>query len=218
MSKLQEKEKLNVSKDSITDIENYKEKGKNELKQEFIIMRAKGYSYRDIEDKLEVSRTTLSNWSHELEEEIARLKAIELDSLYQQYYLKKKEKIELLGTLLENMKEEALNRDLSDIRTDRLLGLILRYQEKLEDEKVEVKLISDSEMKKLKADKTTTKLDSSVKQEIDNALIRFKTGLINESQFQKEIYALKAKLKAKDQEELERKLDRLENLLERRSG
>jgi transposase len=128
MSKLQEKEKLNVSKDSITDIENYKEKGKNELKQEFIIMRAKGYSYRDIEDKLEVSRTTLSNWSHELEEEIARLKAIELDSLYQQYYLKKKEKIELLGTLLENMKEEALNRDLSDIRTDRLLGLILRYQ------------------------------------------------------------------------------------------
>jgi hypothetical protein len=73
-------------------------------------------------------------------------------------------------------------------------------------------------MKKLKADKTTTKLDSSVKQEIDNALIRFKTGLINESQFQKEIYALKAKLKAKDQEELERKLDRLENLLERRSG
>jgi transcriptional regulator with XRE-family HTH domain len=218
MSKLQEKEKLNISKDSITDIENYKEKGKNELKQEFIIMRAKGYSYRDIEDKLEVSRTTLSNWSHELEEEIARLKAIELDSLYQQYYLKKKEKIELLGTLLENMKEEALNRDLSDIRTDRLLGLILRYQEKLEDEKVEVKLISDSEMKKLKADKTTTKLDSSVKQEIDNALIRFKTGLINESQFQKEIYALKAKLKAKDQEELERKLDRLENLLERRSG
>jgi|AntDeeMinimDraft_5_1070356.scaffolds.fasta_scaffold01934_8 transcriptional regulator with XRE-family HTH domain len=218
MSELQEKEKLNVSKDSITDIENYKEKGKNELKQEFIIMRAKGYSYRDIEDKLEVSRTTLSNWSHELEEEIARLKAIELDSLYQQYYLKKKEKIELLGTLLENMKEEALNRDLSDIRTDRLLGLILRYQEKLEDEKVEVKLISDSEMKKLKADKTTTKLDSSVKQEIDNALIRFKTGLINESQFQKEIYALKAKLKAKDQEELERKLDRLENLLERRSG
>jgi len=218
MSKLQEKEKLNVSKDSITDIEDYKEKGKNELKQEFIIMRAKGYSYRDIEDKLEVSRTTLSNWSHELEEEIARLKAIELDSLYQQYYLKKKEKIELLGTLLENMKEEALNRDLSDIRTDRLLGLILRYQEKLEDEKVEVKLISDSEMKKLKADKTTTKLDSSVKQEIDNALIRFKTGLINESQFQKEIYALKAKLKAKDQEELERKLDRLENLLERRSG
>jgi len=218
MSELQESKELNVSKDRITDIEKYKDKGKNELKQEFIILRAKGYSYRDIEDKLEVSRTTLSNWSNELEEEIARLKAIELDSLYQQYYLKKKEKIELLGTLLENMKEEALDRDLSDVRTDRLLELILSYQGKLEDEKVEVKLLSDKEMEKLKADKSTTKLDSSVKQEIDNALIRFKAGLINESQFQKEIYALKAKLKAKDQEELEKKLDRLQNLLEGRSS
>lgn len=208
---------LNVSKDRITDIENYKNKGKNELKNEFVIMRAKGYSYRDIEDELGVSKSTLSNWSNELEEEIARLKAIELDSLYQQYYLNKENKIKLLGDLLDRMREEALSRDLSDVSTDRLLELILRYQEKLEDEKVNIKLLSSKEMEELKTDKTNTKLDSSVRQEIDNALVRFKAGLIGESQFQKEIYALKAKLKAKDQEELEKKLDRLENLLERKS-
>ncbi len=41
-------------------------------------MRAKGHSLDACARTFKVAKATLCNWSHELEEEIARLKAIEL--------------------------------------------------------------------------------------------------------------------------------------------
>jgi len=63
--------------------------GKMELQAEFIELRAKGWSYRRIARKLRVSKSTLANWSQELEEEIASLKAMELEGLFEQYFLLK---------------------------------------------------------------------------------------------------------------------------------
>lgn len=208
----------NVSKGRVMDIETEGEElGKNQKKEAFIVLRAQGFSYRDIEDKLGVSRTTLGDWASELEEEIARLKAIELEALYQQYYMTKEAKIEALGEVTDRIREEIMDRDLAEVDTDRLLDLFLKYQEKLESEKVDVRPLSQSEVEELKkTDKSGPKPDN-VKDQIDRARLKYKVGLLDKDKFREEIKALKAKLRAKDQEELEEKLDRLESILERRT-
>ena len=67
--------------------------GKQELKSEFIELRAKGWSYIRIASRLKVSKSTLSNWRAELENEIASLKAMELEALYEEYFLVKEGRI-----------------------------------------------------------------------------------------------------------------------------
>jgi len=59
------------------------EAGKLEVKAQFIELRAKGWSYVKISRKLKVSKNTLANWGAELEGEIASLKAMELEALYE---------------------------------------------------------------------------------------------------------------------------------------
>jgi len=56
--------------------------GRLELKDQFIELRAKGLSYQKISRRLKVSKSTLANWSTELEGEIASLRAMELEALY----------------------------------------------------------------------------------------------------------------------------------------
>jgi transposase len=126
------------------------EAGKEELKQDFIELRAKGYSYRKICKKLDVSLGTLSNWSQELEGEIATLKAEELDALYERYYMTKQQKITQLGRQLKAIQRELRKRDYSNISTERLLDMQLRLYEKLEEEKTELRPLSSQEIEELK--------------------------------------------------------------------
>ncbi len=124
--------------------------GKTELKHEFIELRAKGYSYRKIAKKLDVSITTLSNWRQELEGEIATLKAEELDALYERYYMTKQQKITQLGRQLKSIQKELRSRDYKNISTDKLLDMELKLYEELEAEKTELKPLSSQEIEELK--------------------------------------------------------------------
>ena len=74
--------------------------GKEEQKVKFIHLRAKGYSFAKIAKELGVSKSTLSNWSQELEEQIAKAKAMELEALQEEYYILKEGRIKLLGEQL----------------------------------------------------------------------------------------------------------------------
>ena len=73
------------------------ERGRQEKKLEFIQLRAKGHTYGKIAKRLQVSKATLANWNTELEAEIASLKAMELESLQEQYFLLREGRIRLLG-------------------------------------------------------------------------------------------------------------------------
>ena len=55
--------------------------GKEEQKNRFIQLRAKGYSLAKIAKELHVSKGTLSNWNQDLEQQIAQAKAMELEAL-----------------------------------------------------------------------------------------------------------------------------------------
>jgi len=105
-----------------------------ETKQRFIELRAKGYSFDKIAIEMGKSKQVLIDWSKDLEEEIANCKAIELDILYEKYYLYKENRLQMFGELIQNIKKELSNRDLSDVPTDKLLDLFLKYENQIKED------------------------------------------------------------------------------------
>lgn len=197
-------------------LEKLERPGKQELKLEFIQLRAKGYSFSKIAKKLKVSKTTLANWNQELEQEIASAKAMELEALFESFYLLKEGRVKLLGGLVKKLQKEAESRDLSDLPTDKLLDLLLKYQAALKEEYVESRPLSDQEIASLKALKAGSgmKLDNEqLGVELEALLQRYRAGLLTIEQAKQELYLLLAMLKAQEQAVLEDKLDHLEEAL-----
>jgi transposase len=114
-------------------------------KKEFIQLRAKGISFNKIDSKLSVSKTTLIEWSKELEREIANLRAMELEELQQMYFVQKQKRIELFGSQLERIIKELETRDLSDVQTEKLLDFKLKYLDFLKREELSLSLQIEEE-------------------------------------------------------------------------
>ena len=111
--------------------------GDLEVKEKFIELRAKGWSFDKIAKELHKRKATLIDWSKELESEIANRKAIELEVLYEKHYLLKEQRIEKLGNLLNKIINEIDNRDLKDIPTNKLFDLLLKYNKEIKEEMIE---------------------------------------------------------------------------------
>lgn len=126
------------------------EPGRLELKSQFIELRAKGWSYVKISKKLKVSKATLSNWRAELEGEIASLKAMELEALYERYFLAKEGRIRLLGEQLKAIQAELKTRKLDEVSTDKLLEIQLKVFQALKEEYTEARPLSSQEIQALK--------------------------------------------------------------------
>lgn len=123
------------------------------VKERFIELRAKGYSFDKIARELGKAKQTLIDWSKELKEEIANRKALELEALYEKYYLLKEHRIATFGGLLKKLEDEVLSRDLSDVPTDKLLELLVKYDDKLKGEITEPSYKTSAEIKEEKQDK-----------------------------------------------------------------
>ena len=123
--------------------------GKVELKHQFIELRAKGWSYSRIARKLKVSKSTLSNWRSEMEAEIASLRAMELDALYERYYMSKEARIKQLGGQVKAILKELRSRDLDGVSTDKLMELLLKFYDVLQEEYLEARPLSDGEIAEL---------------------------------------------------------------------
>lgn len=118
-----------------------------ETKERFIELRAKGWSFDKIAKELRVAKQTLIDWSKDLQDEIANRKAIELEALYETYYLLKEAKIKKYGAILSKITNELERRDFNNVPTGRLLELYLLYFEKLSQEVVEPSFKSSKEIK-----------------------------------------------------------------------
>lgn len=187
--------------------------GKNELKIRFIELRAKGLSIRAIAKELQLAPQTISNWHVELEEEIARLKAIELEALYEEFHLLKAHRLKKLGSQLSAIEEEISKRELSDVPTEKLMDLQIKFLDELRKEHVEPRYLSDEDLKDLKC-KFGTKMDTEeISVEICRVLLRYRAGLLDTIRANKELALLQAMLKAEDQVALAAKLEKLETLL-----
>ena len=124
-----------------------------ELKERFIELRAKGCSFDKIAKEIGKAKQTLIDWSKELQEEIANRKALELEALYENYYLLKENRIQTFGAMITKIKEEVERRDLSDVPTDKLLELLLKYNSQVKEEIVEPIYKSSQEIKEERQDR-----------------------------------------------------------------
>jgi transposase len=181
--------------------------GREEQKHRFVVMRAKGCSYARIARELRVSKGTLTAWNAELEAEIAKARAMELEALQEEFFLLKEGRIRLIGEQLKAIQAEIGRRDLSKVNTDKLLELQLRYFEQLKGEYVETG----------QRTKTGPKLNSSdIRKELQGVLARYRAGEIGEHQAKLEQAVLESMLKAIEQTELAAKLERLEAAVQSR--
>ena len=181
--------------------------GREEQKARFIELRAKGHSYAVIAKELNVSKGTLAAWNAELEAEIAKRRAVELEALQEEFFLLKEGRIRLIGEQLKAIQTEIGKRDLSKVNTERLLELQLRYFEELKGEYVETG----------QRTKTGPKLNSSdIAEQLQCILTRYRAGEISESQAKLEQAVLQSMLKAVEQTELAAKLARLEAVVQSR--
>jgi len=124
-----------------------------ETKEKFIELRAKGWSFDKIAKQLGKAKQTLIDWSKELQEEIANRKALELEVLYETYYLHRESRLQMFGAMLTKIKEEVEKRDLSDVPTDKLLDLFLKYNSQVKEEIVEPIYKSSKELMREKEDR-----------------------------------------------------------------
>ena len=124
-----------------------------ETKERFIELRAKGLSYDKIAKKLGKAKQTLIDWSKELQEEIANRKALELEALYEAYYLQRESRLQTLGTIIKKIKDEVKKRDLSDVPTDKLLELLLKYNSQVKEEVIDPAYRSSQELIEEKQDR-----------------------------------------------------------------
>ena len=124
-----------------------------ELKERFIELRAKGWSFDKIAKETGKAKQTLIDWSKELQDEIANRKALELEALYESYYLMRENRLQTFGAMLTKIKEEVGRRDLSDVPTDKLLELLLKYNSQIKEEIVEPIYKSSQEIKEERQDR-----------------------------------------------------------------
>jgi len=124
-------------------------------REEFIELRARGYSFDKIAGKLHLAKQTLIDWSKEFEEEIANLKAVELEALYEKYFLLKEKRLQTFGELLKRIKTELDKRKLKDIPTDKLLELLARYGALVKEDYIEPRFQTSEEIAEAREDKRT---------------------------------------------------------------
>jgi hypothetical protein len=124
-----------------------------ETKERFIELRAKGWSFDKIAKETGKAKQTLIDWSKELQNEIANRKASELEALYETYYLMRENRLQTFGAMLTKIKEEVDRRNLSDVPTDKLLELLLKYNSQVKEEIVEPTYKSSQEIKEEREDR-----------------------------------------------------------------
>ncbi|MCB9026112.1 MAG: hypothetical protein H6625_07340 [Bdellovibrionaceae bacterium] len=95
----------------------------DDKKEQFVVLRAEGFSFDKIAAQLKVSKPTLIEWSRQLARDIRNLKATKVDALREQFLVTKEEKLKRLRSTLAKINDEIDKRDFSDVPTVKLLEL-----------------------------------------------------------------------------------------------
>lgn len=106
-------------------------------KRRILELRARGYSYAKISDEVGVAKQTAIDLCKAQEETISTLEAIELEALYEQHRITKRERIAAHASLLSRIRTEIESRSLEDVPTEKLIDLYLKTSTALSDEVIE---------------------------------------------------------------------------------
>lgn len=105
-----------------------------EMKLDFIRMRAEGQSYEKIAQALHISKATCTAWEREMKADIAKLQQEGLNELYTAYGMAKEARIRRIGDTLQRIDTALGEADFTTVAPERLLDLKLKYQQALRDE------------------------------------------------------------------------------------
>jgi len=105
-----------------------------EIKNKFIEMRAEGRTLSAIAKELGIARNTAVNWSRELSEEIAAIKAFKTEEMIEKYRMTKEKRIEVYGNRLLAIQDELAKRDLSEVPTNKLFDMEVKCSKVVEAE------------------------------------------------------------------------------------
>lgn len=107
-----------------------------EKRDNFIILRANGYSYNEIAKQLSISKSTCSAWQKELCDNILDLKREQLTELYKKYGMRREARIEQLGGIMEKIDTALEDKPLQDLPADKLLDYKIKYMNLLKIETI----------------------------------------------------------------------------------
>lgn len=173
-------------------------------KKEFIRLRAEGLSFRAIQDKLGVSKSTCQKWDQTCKDEVAAMKAESMRELYTAYNMTREARIKKLGDTLNRLQDALDSVDLSKLPAEKLLDYYLKYSESLRAE-----YTPPSMPVTFKDRKPAEILDA-----MTDLVNRIRAGEISSSQADKESAALTNLIKAYEVTELKDKVDYLESIVE----
>ena len=105
-----------------------------EMKLEFIRLRAEGQSYDKIAEALHISKATCTAWERELKADISRLQQEQLNELYTSYGMAKEARIRRIGDTLRRLDDALREVDLTAIAPEKLLDFKLKYAQALKEE------------------------------------------------------------------------------------
>lgn len=116
--------------------------------QQFIELRAKGYSFQKIADELNISKPTLIEWSKDPDtgKDIQNQRTLLLDDLQERYAITRRHRIALFGEFLDKAKQELNQRDMADLPTDRLITMVIKLSDTLKADETELELKGDFEL------------------------------------------------------------------------
>jgi len=108
---------------------------KQEIKEQFLELRISGDTFVEIASKLGVSKQTLINWSKDLEikEAIDIARSVRYQAILNQYEATKRNKIEFYSLLSQKVKKEISSIDLSKVRPEKLLDILIKCDARLSD-------------------------------------------------------------------------------------
>lgn len=122
----------------------------SETKLKIVGLRAKDYSIVRIAKELGLAKQTVVDTVKEMKDEIASLQAVQLDALYEAEALSVEARIKRLSALLAKLQAELDERNLSDVPTEKLVGLILKTSSTLESSLVSPIFKSSQELQEEK--------------------------------------------------------------------
>ncbi len=91
-----------------------------ETKQQFVILRAKGRGLCGIAEELGISSSTAHSWDSDFENEIAQLRAIEIEAMRERLLPNYQQELSYLADELKRVQAELRERDYGYVNTDQL--------------------------------------------------------------------------------------------------
>jgi transposase-like protein len=98
-----------------------------DTKQNFIVLRAKGRGLCGIADELGISSGTAYTWDSQFQDEIAQLRAMEIEAIRERTLPNYQQELGYLAEELKRVQAELHERDYGYVKTDQLF----RYQAQL---------------------------------------------------------------------------------------